>query len=110
MICAARTRTRRPPPPSRDARASASARCARWRRPPASAPRSTSPWAEDVTPLAELIAGSDGSEVSRPSETADTRRGLWAMLRLLPARHRDVLLRRYGLIGDRAHSHHEIAA
>jgi RNA polymerase primary sigma factor len=68
------------------------------------------PVGEDATPLAELIAGTDGSEVWRPAETAETHRALWTMLRLLPARHRDVLLRRYGLIGDRAHSHDEIAA
>ena len=68
------------------------------------------PVGESTTPLAELIAGTDGSEVWRPFETAETQRCLWAMLRLLPARHRDVLLRRYGLVGDRAHSHHEIAA
>src|SRR5262245_48231869 len=68
------------------------------------------PMGEDAAPLAELIAGTDGSEVWRPAETAETCRGLWAMLRLLPARHRAVLLRRYGLIGDRAHSHDDIAA
>jgi RNA polymerase primary sigma factor len=68
------------------------------------------PIGDDATPLAELIAGTDGSEVSRPAEVAETCRGLWAMLRLLPARHRDVVLRRYGLAGDRAHSHDEIAA
>jgi RNA polymerase primary sigma factor len=68
------------------------------------------PIGEDATPLAELVAGTDGSEVWRPAETAETSRGLWAMLRLLPARHRDVLLRRYGLAGERAHSHDEIAA
>jgi RNA polymerase primary sigma factor len=68
------------------------------------------PIGEDATPLAELIAGTDGSEVSRPAETAESRRGLWAMLRLLPARHRDVVLCRYGLAGDRAHTHDEIAA
>jgi RNA polymerase primary sigma factor len=68
------------------------------------------PAGEDAAPLAELIAGSDGSEVWRPAETAETRRCLWSMLRLLPARHRTVLLRRYGLIGDRGQSHDEIAA
>jgi RNA polymerase primary sigma factor len=31
------------------------------------------------------------------------------MLHVLPERHREVLLRRYGLVGDRAQSHEEIA-
>jgi DNA-directed RNA polymerase sigma subunit (sigma70/sigma32) len=64
----------------------------------------------DATALGELIAGSDGSEVGETVDAAETRRNLWAMLRLLPARHRDVLVRRYGLAGGRAHSHEEIAA
>jgi RNA polymerase primary sigma factor len=68
------------------------------------------PVGEDATPLAELIAGSDGREVGEPVETAETRRSVWAMLRLLPARHRDVLVRRYGLTGERADTHEEIAA
>jgi RNA polymerase primary sigma factor len=68
------------------------------------------PVGEHATPLIELIAGTDGSDVWLPAETAEARRSVWAMLRLLPARHRDVVLRRYGFIGDRAHSHEEIAA
>ena len=32
------------------------------------------------------------------------------MLRLLPERHREVLIRRYGLSDGRAHSHEEIGA
>src|SRR5262249_49590742 len=68
------------------------------------------PVGEDATPLADLIAGSDGSEVWRPGEAAERRRCVWAMLRLLPARHREVRVRRYGLVGDRPQSHDELAA
>jgi RNA polymerase primary sigma factor len=68
------------------------------------------PVGDDPTPLAELIAGTDGSEVWQPAERAESRRRVWAMLELLPARHRDVLLHRYGLVGDDPRSHDEIAA
>jgi DNA-directed RNA polymerase sigma subunit (sigma70/sigma32) len=68
------------------------------------------PMGEDATPLGDLIAGTDGSEVWQPSETAETRGQVREMLRLLPARHREVLLRRYGFRGDRAQGHDEIAA
>jgi DNA-directed RNA polymerase sigma subunit (sigma70/sigma32) len=68
------------------------------------------PVGDDATPLGELIAGTDGSEVWRPAEAAETRRRLRAMLAVLPARHREVLLRRYGFLGERAQSHEEMAA
>jgi RNA polymerase primary sigma factor len=66
------------------------------------------PVGEDATPLGDLIA--DTSTVD-PSETAiahEQRDDLSALLRLLPKRHRAVLVRRYGLDGHRAQSHREI--
>jgi RNA polymerase primary sigma factor len=67
------------------------------------------PVGDGATPLGELIAGTDGSEVWRAAETAETRRDLRALLELLPARHREVLVRHYGLLGDGDESHDEIA-
>jgi hypothetical protein len=40
----------------------------------------------------------------------ETRREVSSMLKLLPQRHREVLVRRYGIHGDRAQTHAEIAA
>jgi len=68
------------------------------------------PVGDAATPLGELLAGTDGSDVSRAAETGETRRDLRAMLKLLPARHREVLVRRYGLVGDDVEGHDEIAA
>jgi RNA polymerase primary sigma factor len=48
-----------------------------------------------VDPLASAIAG-------------ENRRQVWGMLQLLPERHREVLIRRYGLRGGPAESHEEI--
>ena len=66
------------------------------------------PVREDTTPLVDLVA--DDSAVD-PSESAIAREDhdqVSGMLRLLPPRHREVLVRRYGL-GDRAaQSHQEI--
>jgi DNA-directed RNA polymerase sigma subunit (sigma70/sigma32) len=46
-----------------------------------------------------------------PAETAiahEERAYVWSMLRLLPKRHRDVLVRRYGLVDGGVQSHREI--
>jgi len=59
--------------------------------------------------LGELIAD-DAPDAVSLAEQAETRRQLWAVLRLLPERHRQVLARRYGLLGDRAQTHNEIGA
>jgi RNA polymerase primary sigma factor len=66
------------------------------------------PVGEDATPLGDLVPDPSSAD---PVETAiahEQREYVWAMLRLLPKRHRDVLVRRYGLIGGRAQSHEEI--
>jgi len=60
--------------------------------------------------LGELIADDDAPDAVDLAEQAETRRQLWAVLRLLPERHRQVLARRYGLLGDRAQTHNEIGA
>jgi RNA polymerase primary sigma factor len=66
------------------------------------------PVGEDATPLRDFIAD---PRVVDPSERAlarEQRREVSAMLHLLPARHREVLVRRYGLDGPRAQSHQQI--
>jgi RNA polymerase sigma factor (sigma-70 family) len=68
------------------------------------------PVGEDETLLGELIADPAGMEAWQHADERETRRQVWSMLRVLPARHREVLLRRYGLVGERAQSHEEIAA
>jgi RNA polymerase primary sigma factor len=44
------------------------------------------------------------------AENNETRREVWSMLRVLPKRHRRVLVGRYGLIGGRRQTHEEIGA
>jgi RNA polymerase primary sigma factor len=63
---------------------------------------------EDGAPLAEFVADPEAVDPWRHVDEHDTRRQLWSMLRLLPRRHRTVLVRRYGLVDDRAQSHAEI--
>ena len=67
------------------------------------------PVADGPVALGELIAD-DAPDAVRLAEQGETRRQLWAVLRLLPERHRQVLARRYGLLGDRAQTHTEIGA
>jgi RNA polymerase primary sigma factor len=68
------------------------------------------PVGEDATPLGELIADDTGRDPCERAEEDEIRRRLWWMLGLLPERQREVLLRRYGLRGDRAQTHEEIGA
>jgi RNA polymerase sigma factor (sigma-70 family) len=66
------------------------------------------PVGEDTMPLADVIADTravDPSESAIAHEQHDT---LAAMLALLPTRHRDVLVRRYGLDGHRVEGHKDI--
>lgn len=60
--------------------------------------------------LGETIADEHAPDAVSLAEQGETRRQLWAALRLLPERHRQVLVRRYGLDGDRARTHEEIGA
>jgi RNA polymerase primary sigma factor len=68
------------------------------------------PVGEDETLLGELIADPDGVDAWQHADEREARHQVWSMLRVLPERHREVLLRRYGLVGDRAQTHEEIAA
>jgi RNA polymerase primary sigma factor len=68
------------------------------------------PVGEAATPLAELIGDPDGDTPWQRTERDETRRRLCSLLGLLPARHREVLLRRYGLDRDDAQSHEQIGS
>jgi RNA polymerase primary sigma factor len=67
------------------------------------------PVGEDLAPLVELIPDTTRA-VEAQVEDREARSRLWSMLGLLPERHRQVLVRRYGLLGDRAQSHEKIGA
>jgi RNA polymerase primary sigma factor len=68
------------------------------------------PIGDDTTPLGELIGDVAATDASHRTEERDTSRQLWAMLRILPERQREVVLRRYGLRGDLPQTHAEIGA
>jgi RNA polymerase sigma factor (sigma-70 family) len=61
-------------------------------------------------PLAELIADEHADDGWQSVEDRETRHHLCSTLRLLPARHREVVLSRYGLQGNPLRTHAEIAA
>ena len=68
------------------------------------------PVGDDLAPLGELIADEAAPDVGRQAERHEMRRQLFATLALLPERHRQVVVRRYGLVADRAESHEQIGA
>jgi RNA polymerase primary sigma factor len=68
------------------------------------------PVGEDGSPLGDLIADRHAVDPWRHTDERESRRELWSMVGLLPDRHREVLLRRYGLRGDEPETHAEIGA
>ena len=66
------------------------------------------PVGEDAVPLGDLVADDGTPDPSESVIACEYRHEVSAMLRLLPQRHRDVLIRRYGLNETRAQSHLEI--
>jgi RNA polymerase primary sigma factor len=68
------------------------------------------PIGAEATPLRELVKDPDGVDPWRHLDHEETRKQVWSMLRLLPRRHREVLVRRYGIESCREHTHAEIAA
>jgi RNA polymerase primary sigma factor len=68
------------------------------------------PVREDATPLRERVPDPSGADPWRRLEEHETRRQVRAMVRLLPERHREVVVRRYGLQDDIAQTHAEIAS
>jgi RNA polymerase primary sigma factor len=66
------------------------------------------PVGEDFTRLGELIADDRAVDPLERTIALEDHREVSAMLRLLPRRHGEVLIRRYGLNDHRAHTHEEI--
>jgi DNA-directed RNA polymerase sigma subunit (sigma70/sigma32) len=65
---------------------------------------------DGLTALGELIADDIAPDAGQVAEQRDMHRWLWSALCLLPERHRQVLVRRYGLLGARAQTQGEISA
>jgi RNA polymerase primary sigma factor len=65
---------------------------------------------EDGARLGELIADPDAVDPWRHANDRETHRQVTSMLGTLPARHREVLLRRYGLEDDLPETHAQIGA
>jgi RNA polymerase primary sigma factor len=63
---------------------------------------------EDTTTLGELIADDHAVDPAQRAVVTEREREVSAMLALLPRRHREVLVRRYGLDGQPEHGHDEI--
>jgi RNA polymerase primary sigma factor len=65
---------------------------------------------EDRTPLHEFVSDPDPVDPWQHVDGEETRRRVWSMLKLLPRRHREVLVRRYGIDAHGEASHAEIGA
>jgi RNA polymerase primary sigma factor len=63
---------------------------------------------EDPSPIGERIADERAVDPSESAIARESHHEVSSMLRLLPERHREVLIRRYGLNSSRAQSHVEI--
>jgi RNA polymerase sigma factor (sigma-70 family) len=68
------------------------------------------PLGEGGAPRAELVADPDPVDPWRRLDDLETRRRAWSLLKALPHRQREVLVRRYGLAGGEAQTHAQIAA
>jgi RNA polymerase primary sigma factor len=68
------------------------------------------PVGEDGSPLGDLIADRHAVDPWHHTSERESHRQLWSMVETLPDRHREVLLRRYGLGGDEPETHAEIGA
>jgi RNA polymerase primary sigma factor len=64
---------------------------------------------EDGASLVDLIPDPEPEDPWRRLDDRETRRHVWAMLKLIPSRHREVLVRRFG-IGGEPQPHAEIGA
>ncbi len=66
------------------------------------------PIGNESRPLSEALEDPHGVDPERHAADNETRRQAWSLLRTLPDRHRQVIMRRYGLGGKPAQSHKEI--
>ena len=67
------------------------------------------PVSEDTAPLLDLVADQSAVDPSRDAIEHENRDEVRAMLRVLPPRLQEVVVRRFGLNGAREQSHAEIA-
>jgi RNA polymerase primary sigma factor len=65
---------------------------------------------EDASPLVDLIPDAASAAPWERAGERESRSQLSRMLKALPAKHREVLMRRYGLNGTPAQDHDEIAS
>src|SRR3954453_15132893 len=68
------------------------------------------PVGEDGSALGDLIADRQAVDPWLHTDERETYRQVWSMVATLPERHREVLLRRYGLRGEEPETHAEIGA
>jgi RNA polymerase primary sigma factor len=68
------------------------------------------PVGEGGTPLGELVADDHADDPSERAVADEESRTVRNMLKLLPKRHRNVVVRRYGLDGQTPQSHEQIGA
>ena len=61
-------------------------------------------------PLSDLLADRRAVDPWEHTTERETRHRLWSMLDTLPDRHREVLLRRYGLRGEQPETHAQIGS
>jgi RNA polymerase primary sigma factor len=66
------------------------------------------PVGEDATPLGDLVPDARAGDPFEIALARESRDELASMLRLLPERHREVIVRRYGLSGTGAQTHDHI--
>jgi RNA polymerase primary sigma factor len=100
-------------PPSADAIAARTGLTVRGVRTLREAARVTAsldaPTGEEGAALIDLVADPDPADPWRRLDERESRRQVWAMLKVIPPRHREVLVRRFGIAGD-AQTHAEIGA
>ncbi len=63
---------------------------------------------DEARSLGEMIGDPDIAEPEQRIADRERRRYAWELLKMLPPRHRQVLIRRYGIGGGRPRSHREI--
>jgi len=66
------------------------------------------PVGDDLTALRDLVVDERAEDPSERAIAHEEKREVSSMLRLLPARHREVVVRRYGLNQKQAQTHEEI--
>jgi RNA polymerase primary sigma factor len=66
------------------------------------------PVGEDGMPLSDLLADVRAGDPLESAIARESRAEVWSMLRLLPERHREVIVRRYGFSDDGVQTHEQI--